>query len=192
MPSTRWPVWAGGGDRWFCSRCRCPVRTLPPSREDPGPANDRGMVWPPQKPPLANRRRGNWHRRPREQEMSGRSPCEAGSCSVSSALSGNRLPNYGAVPAALSSCWACCCPLPRVLTASLGPGHLLPVPEGTRQLPGERPPCCSPVQVCGCRCSHQPGLACRGAAARSLPHSWALSSSKVTVQAEPRPGLPVL
>lgn len=112
MPSTRWPVWAGGGDRWFCSRCCCPVHTLPPSREDPGPANDRGMVWPPQKPPLASRRRGNWHRRPREQEMSGRSPCEAGSCSVSSALSGNRLPNYGAVPAALSSCWACCYPPP--------------------------------------------------------------------------------
>lgn len=71
--------------------------------------------------------------------MSGRSPCRAGSCSVSSALSGNRLPNYGAMPAALSSCWLCCSPLPVVLTASLGLGHLLPLPEGTRQLPGERP-----------------------------------------------------
>lgn len=27
-------------------------------------ADDRGIVWPPQKPPLASRRRGNWHRRP--------------------------------------------------------------------------------------------------------------------------------
>lgn len=30
-------------------------------------------------------------------------------------------------------------PLPSVLIASLVLGHLLPLPEGTRQLPGERP-----------------------------------------------------
>lgn len=71
--------------------------------------------------------------------MSGPSPCGAGSCSVSSALSGNRLPNYRAMPVVLSSCWLCCCPLPGVLTASLGLGHPLPLPEGTRQQPRERP-----------------------------------------------------
>lgn len=91
---------------------RCPLHACAPSREDPGLADDRGIIWRPQKPPLAGRRRGNWHRRPREQEMSGRSPRGAGSCSVSSALSGNRLPNYRAVPAAPSSCWLCCGPLP--------------------------------------------------------------------------------
>lgn len=188
MPSARWPARAGGGGRWSC----CPVHTLPPSGEDPGPANDRGMVWPPQKPPLASRRRGNWHRRPREQEMSGRSPCEAGSCSVSSALSGNRLPNYGAVPAALSICWACWAPSPGSSQRLQAWGICCPFQKAQGSCPERGLPCCSPVQVCGCRCSHQPGLACRGATARSRPRSQALSPPKVTVQAEPCPGLPVL
>lgn len=71
--------------------------------------------------------------------MSGGSACGAGSCSVSSALSGNRLPNYRAVPAALSSCQPHLGPLPSVLTVSPGLGHLLPLLEGKRQLPRERP-----------------------------------------------------
>lgn len=37
------------------------------------------------------------------------------------------------------SCQLRCCPLPSVLTAPLGLGHLLPLPESTRQLPRERP-----------------------------------------------------
>lgn len=166
MPSARW----GGAHHWAHSPCRCPVHTLPPSREDPGPTDDRGIVWPPQKPPLASRRRGNWHCWPREQEMSGRSPCGAGSCSVSSVLSGNRLPNYGAVPAALSSCRLCCCPLPSVLRASLGLGHLLPLPEGRRWLPRERPTLILPnsgVQLQAPHPTPQPGPAHTGVAARS-------------------------
>lgn len=70
--------------------------------------------------------------------MSGRSACATGSCSVSSALSGNRLPNYRAVPAAPGSCLLLCSPLPSVLTASPGLEHVLPLLEGTRQLV-ERP-----------------------------------------------------
>nr|XP_058926726.1 uncharacterized protein LOC131760587 isoform X3 [Kogia breviceps] len=35
---------------------RCPLHTLPLSREDPGLADDRGIIWQPQKPPLASRR----------------------------------------------------------------------------------------------------------------------------------------
>lgn len=118
------------------------------SREDPGLADDRGIVWQPQKPPLASRRRGNWHRRLREQEMSGRRPRGAGSCSVSSALSGNRLPNYRALPATPNSCRLPAAPLPGVLTASRGlGGHLLPLPERTRQLPRERPALIATIQV---------------------------------------------
>lgn len=114
------------------------------SRDDPGLADDRGIVWQPQKPPLASRRRGNWHRRLREQEMTGRSPCGAGSCSVSSALSGNRLPNYRALPATLSSCRL----PPRCPHSISGPGgHLLPLPERTRQLPRERPALIATIQV---------------------------------------------
>lgn len=90
-----------------------------PARKNPGLANGRGIIWQPQERPLASRRRGNWHRRPREQEMSGRSPCGAGSCSVSSALSGNRLPNYRAGPAPPNSCPLHRCPLLSVLIASL-------------------------------------------------------------------------
>ena len=107
------------------------------SREDPGLADDRGIVWQPQKPPLASRRRGNWHRRLREQEMSGRSPRGAGSCSVSSALSGNRLPNYRALPATPNSCWFPAAPLPGVLTASRGPGGICcPFQKGPGSCPG--------------------------------------------------------
>lgn len=102
------------------------------SREDPGLADDRGIVWQPQKPPLASRRRGNWHHRLREQEMSGRRPRGAGSCSVSSALSGNRLPNYRALPTTPNSCWLPAAPLPGVLTASrgLGGGICCPCQKG--------------------------------------------------------------
>lgn len=71
--------------------------------------------------------------------MSGPSACGAGSCSVSSALSGNRLPNYRAVPTALGSCQLHRGPFPCVLTASPGLGHLLPLLEDVQQLPWERP-----------------------------------------------------
>lgn len=156
-------------------------QAVPPSTEDAGWADDSGMVWQPQKPPLASRRRGNWHRRPQEQEMSGRRACGAGSCSVSSALSGNRLPNYRAVPTALSSCRLSCSPLPSVLTVSPGLGHLLPLLEGTRQLPTERPALILPPQ---------PSLAHRGAVGR--PHPLGPRYLQVTVQAAPRPRLPPL
>ena len=42
--------------RWFCSPHRCPLHTLLLSREDPGLADDRRIIWQPQKPPLASRR----------------------------------------------------------------------------------------------------------------------------------------
>lgn len=114
------------------------------SRDDPGLADDRGIVWQPQKPPLASRRRGNWHRRLREQEMSGRSPCGAGSCSVSSALSGNRLPNYRALPATLSSCRL----PPRCPRSILGPGGASAAPSRKDQ---------AAAQGEACPDSHHPG-----------------------------------
>lgn len=85
----------------------CLLCILPPSREDPRPTDDRGLIWLPQKLPLA-RRQGNWYRGLRVQEMSGRSRHGAGSYSVSPALSRNRLPNYRTVPATPSSCQLLC------------------------------------------------------------------------------------
>lgn len=101
--------------------------------------------------------------------MSGRRACGAGSCSVSSALSGNRLPNYRALPAALSSCRLSCGPLPSVLTVSPGLGHLLPLLEGTRQLPREACPSTPLLQVYSWRRPSQPSLAYRGAVTGPTP-----------------------
>lgn len=168
----------------------CCSHGLPPSGEDAGWADDRGIVWRPQKPPLASRRRGNWHRRLREQEMSGGSACGAGSCSVSLALSGNRLPNYRAVPAALSSCQPRLGPLPSVLTVSPGLGHLLPLPEGRRQLPGERPALILPAPSVQLQVTFNPAQPYREAMDRSHPQGPL--HPQVTVQAEPCPGPPPL
>lgn len=168
----------------------CCSHGLPPSGEDAGWADDRGIVWRPQKPPLASRRRGNWHRRLREQEMSGGSACGAGSCSVSLALSGNRLPNYRAVPAALSSCQPRLGPLPSVLTVSPGLGHLLPLPEGRRQLPGERPALILPAPSVQLQVTFNPARPYREAMDRSHPQGPL--HPQVTVQAEPCPGPPPL
>lgn len=162
-----YPVQGRGHRPSHAPRC-CPLHTVPPSREDPGPTDDREIVWRPQKPPLASRRRGNWHRRPREQEMSGPSPCGAGSCSVSSALSGNRLPNYRAMPVVLSSCWLCCCPLPGVLTASLGLGHPSAAPSRRHEAAAQRE-AWPHAPLSTCAGVPQPGLAYREAAARSYP-----------------------
>lgn len=168
----------------------CCSHGLPPSGEDAGWADDRGIVWRPQKPPLASRRRGNWHRRLREQEMSGGSACGAGSCSVSLALSGNRLPNYRAVPAALSSCQPRLGPLPSVLTVSPGLGHLLPLLEGRRQLPGERPALILPAPSVQLQVTFNPARPYREAMDRSHPQGPL--HPQVTVQAEPCPGSPPL
>jgi hypothetical protein len=52
----------GAAPLWGLSIPSSPLPALPPFRKDPGPTDDRGIVRPPQKPPLASRRRGNWHR----------------------------------------------------------------------------------------------------------------------------------
>lgn len=91
--------------------------------------------------------------------MSGHSPHGAGSCSVSSALSANRPPNYRALPATPNSCRLRCCPLPGVLTASLGLEHLLPLPDSTRWLSRERPALVLPYPGVQLRCPlARPGI----------------------------------
>lgn len=78
------------------------------------------------------------------------------------------------------------CPPPWCPHSISGPGgHLLPLPERTRQLPRERPALIATIQVHS-RGAPQARPGYRAAAARSSP------PHPLTVQAEPCPGLPLL